>query len=479
MKTRWIVKPIAVFAALALISACGNDDQADDDDSTTPSPAGGTPTPLVEPALQLGDWQASATDPGVMEIQYTLVGYSGLHMDLTATYSRDGMTFFDATPQEGEPDLTDKEATPSGATYTFYWATLEDLGYLDGEVWFRLQGEGDGHEVGPETIQISVSNLQYDKPCVVSVEPPAQEDGNIPIIYHLVDAAGDVCDVAVTVRLAEGGTDNPATASTTDPGDPLNDVSVPPEGTSRRFVWDSTVDIGPHDMDVVLTVTATDRNHAETSSVSISVKNDPTPDPGEILFTEVMFRPGAYGYPYVELYNTTHHALELKSVYLTNKVTTFSISDSSLQIAPATYFVISQSATDYNAAWTDLVIPSFSPHFFSDQLELWTGNESNKTTIDAMRYDVNDENSPEVDFGQSIGLLAQYMTAGANDSLSAWCAETTPISTFPEGSEDHGSPGAPTGCSDGGNTGPTPTPTEAPSETTSTPTPETPTPAGV
>ncbi len=462
MESRSILPPFCVMVLLGLAAGCGGsgNDTDDDDDGATSGPEA-TPTPLTQPAITFGEWQLSATEPGVIEIGYTLTGYRGLTLDLTATYSRDGMTFFDATPF-GDVALQGQEAAPDGAAYTYPWATLVDLGFIDGDVWFRLQGQGDGHDVGPETIKVTVSNLQYDKPCVVAVDPPVQTDGQIPITYHLLDQAGDLCDVSVAIRVAEGGSDNPATASATDPGDPLSDVSVPPEGVTRRFVWDSETDIGQHDMDVILTVTATDENNTESAGVTFTVKNDPTPDPGEIIFTEIMFRPGVYGYPYLELFNTTNHKLELRSVHLSSKTAAVIISDTSLQVDPGGFFVISQTSTPENEAWTDLVLPSFYMHLYTDELELWIGDASDKTTIDKAHYDVTDESGPVVDYGQSIGLLPQYMTAGANDSLSAWCAETVPISTFPEGYEDHGTPGAPTACTAESTPAPTPAPTPTP-----------------
>ncbi len=475
---RWCWVPLAAV----LIVACGesDDDTSGDDDSSSTLTPGSSPTPVIAPSLTLGDWQASVTEPGVIEIAYTLVGRQGLTLDLTATYSRDGMTFYDATAF-GDVALTGVEASPEGSTYTFPWNTLADLGFLDGDVWFRLAGQGDGYDVGPETVKVTVANVQYDKPCVVAVDPPTQEDGQIPVTYHLLDQAGDTCNVSVTVRLVEGGADNPATPSATNPGDPLSDVEVPPEGITRQFVWDSEADIGQHDMDVILTVTATDENNTESASVSFTVKNDPTPDPGEFIFTEIMFRPGVYGYPYVELYNTTNHRLDLQGVHLDSKSASVVISDTSLQVAPRTFFVISQTSTDYNAEWTDLVLSDFNMHFYIDQLEMWLGDPEDKTSIDVAHYDTTDEASPDVEPGQSLGLLAPYMTAGANDALGAWCAETQPISTFPEGSEDRGTPGAPTACT--AESTPTTTPTPEPAATpvtgeTPTPAPVTPTPAG-
>jgi len=221
---------------------------------------------------------------------------------------------------------------------------------------------------------------------------------------------------------------------------------VPPEGVTRTFVWDSEHDVGPFDESVNLVFAATDANQTNDDILPIVVMNDPFPAPGDVVLTELLPWPAAAP-PFVELYNATHHSIDLSGVQLSSLSDSVILSPSeSLWIAPESYLVLAQALDAYNTLWVDGVI-DFIMNRSSDQILLWTGDTTDKTIVDSITYTKDFFGESSTVLGRSVSLMSEYVNTTDNDTQGNWCLESTPLAGYPDDAEDFGSPGAPALCS--------------------------------
>lgn len=434
-----------LMTALLGLSACTG--AADDDDTASPTTSpdpNESPTPAedVDPGLALGEINVLSEPPGAYDIAFTLIGPSGARANMKAEYSFDQLSYKPAAVEAAS--LTNLPVSTSGTAYSLRWDSLSDLGYAKKKIYFRLSGTVSGNDFPPAVTPIEVDNTSFDKPCLVKINPPTLNDGKIPFSFTLTDARGDVCDVTV---LVERGTQT-AVATAAEGSDSLLDVAVSSSGTVRNFVWDSLADVKAFDETVNIMVRATDLNTSSEDVISVEVQNDPVPDPGDVLITEVFFWPDWASFTYIELYNRRNHPLNLSVLSLTtNSTPSLAISPSSpLELPPGELAVLTNSAVSSTDLFTsDFIAGGMTLSKTTELIKLWSGDVSSPTLIDQVSYDVAALGGKDAVQGKALGRAWDSFDALENNTLVNWCLEDIlmPSTTT---DTDYGTPGQPTHC---------------------------------
>lgn len=432
-----------LMTALLGLSACSGAPEDDDTTSPTTSPdpnESPTPSEDVDPGLSLGDVKVLSEPPGAYDIAFTLVGPGGARANMKAEYSFDQLSYKPAAVESAS--LTNLPVSTTGTEYTLRWESLTDLGYAKKKVYFRLSGTVSGNDFPPAVTPIEVDNTSFDKPCVVKITPPSLNDGNIPFTYTLTDARGDVCDVTV---LVERGTQT-AVATAATGSDPLLDVNVSSSGTVRTFVWDSLADIKAFDETVNFKVRATDMNNNSEDVISLDVRNDPTPDEGDLLFTEIFLWPDWAAFTYLEVHNVRNHPLNLGGLYLSTTGSPKLSLTTDLQLLPGELAVITSSAVSSTDLFTsDYIAGGLSLSRTTELVKLWRGDDASPIIIDQVSYDVAALGGKSVVQGKALGRAWDSFDALENNTLINWCLEDVlmPSTTT---DTDYGTPGQPTHC---------------------------------
>jgi len=113
-------------------------------------------------------------------------------------------------------------------------------------------------------------------PSIAINQPESAVRGPAEITYRLFDDNYDECDLLVEFSSDRGGTWRPATQCG---GDGLADVEASPDGLPRRFIWDTSPDVGRANIDNVLVrIIPSDGEKGKLAQVTIpGVYNDVTP----------------------------------------------------------------------------------------------------------------------------------------------------------------------------------------------------------
>lgn len=423
----------------------------------SPTPSGSpdpnvteTPAPNVETSLTLDSLLLKESPIGFYEVTFTLTGSSSLSVNMVAEYSFDGLKYSPATTTG---QMTGLSASVNGAVHTFQWDSLSDLGFVNKRVYFKLYGSGGGVDFAPQTKDLTVDNTPYDQPCVIEVDPPTQDDGDIPFTYRLTDPLGDTCHVTVLVK--KGQNTATATPSSTVSSDPLENVLVPAgAAVEQLFVWDSLANVGQFDDSVEVIFIAQDANNEFSDPVALQVENGTEPDPNDLVLTELFFFADWKDYVYVELMNVSHHPINLRDMKLSTNAST------GLVVSPGADLILPPGGmsvlADKNAATLTppsptvvTVVSNLTLAKTADTVRLWRLDGSNEISIDNVAYDYANFGGKTAVEGHSIGLSWDKLNADLNDDWMNWCVEGSllpPDSGLSTEETDFGSPGAPTVC---------------------------------
>ncbi len=230
-------------------------------------------------------------------------------------------------------------------------------------------------------------------------------------------------------------------------------------GGGQSALLTSSLTIATH----VITLTCTDTD-GEVGSASITV--DVTdqvvvPQPGDLIFTEVMVDPNAvedqYG-EYVELYNTSGSTLDLANYTLHDDGTDIWVFDASVPVPPHEYVVIcadidptTNGGVPCDAAFyrNPLGIePAAGTGHGSGMAIANNDDELDLTSpdgVDIDKFDYNDTSTDAIIPGAAYGLDPTMLDGVLNDDMAHWCDETT----IPAGMTDAGTPGQPNDPCDG------------------------------
>lgn len=355
---------------------------------------------------------------------------------------------------------------------------------------------GDEHTQPPELL----AEWILDDGTPIPVTPDT--DGNVQTVWdaslelgthtldlHVEDEDGDTNYASVDF-IVEGPL-GPPTVEITSPEDGLtwpvgnsitfvgvaSDVTTPADDLS--FAWASDLDgalegaISGDGQSALITSTLTEGTHVitlaatdldgeiGTDAITVTIGNDDPvpPEPGDLIFSEVMVNPNVVADEdgeWVELYNTSGSTLDLATYSFHDDGTDYWVFDASVLVAPHDYVVIcanpnpKQNGGIACDAW-------FYRNPNGDEPTAGMGhgsgiaiaNNDDELTltgpdgIDIDRFDYDDTDSDPIEAAMSFGVDPTKLDGVSNDDVGNWCVQTTILA----GATEPGTPGvANDGC---------------------------------
>lgn len=409
------VRTLTVLLAGSTLAACGSDSKVA---HINAAPDVDIVTPLAEAVLRQGE-------AGLL--QATIADAEDGVADLTATWSLDG-----GAPEPVDADADGNLAVPFPDLELGAHVVSVEVTDLDGGV-------------GTATVNFTVQG-PMGAPNVLITAP---EDGTSVALGTSITFTGEANDSSTAAN------DLTLAWSSSIDGPLSGAIS----GGGQSALLTDTLSAGEH----VITLTATDTDgEVGTDSVLVTLTDAPAePEPGELIFTEVMVNPNAVedeNGEWVELYNTGGRTLELQNYSFHDDGTDLWVFDAPVQVAGHAYLVI--------CANTDLTVNGGVPcdaWFYrspagqeppagqghgagmaiannDDELEL-----TSPTGVDIDVFDYNDTDSDAITAGVAFGLDPNKLDGVSNDLPANWCNQTTVIATM----TDAGTPGLPNDSCDG------------------------------
>lgn len=236
----------------------------------TPSDAGGPGAPAFSAPLSIGN-DAPVILTGAAEpiaiggperpaIRFTLADASADLCSVTATYSFDGIDFFEIPPaQIVAGSLSGLPATPTGRVFDFAWDAAQALGGPPpSDVFVRLV-PSDPFATGVEAVtalfSAGAAATLANRPPSVAILPIARStSGKLLFVYELFDPDLDpinfIYDPAdVTVEFSTNGglsyVDALESTDLADGSEGTVGLGTDPFGFAHVFVWDYGAQIGP------------------------------------------------------------------------------------------------------------------------------------------------------------------------------------------------------------------------------------------
>lgn len=222
-------------------------------------------------------------------------------------------------------------------------------------------------------------------------------------------------------------------------------------GDGATVLLASTLSAGTH----TITLAATDTDgEVGTDSIEITVESEPEPpEPGDLIFTEMMVNPNAASDEdgeWVELYNTSGRVLDIAGYSFHDDGSDEWVFDASVLVEPKSYVVICANVDPQKNggvpcdAWfyrqpSGEAPPSGQGHGSGmaianndDELVL-----TSPLGIDIDIFDYDDTDSDPIEAGMGFGLDPTKLDVFLNDDVGNWCSQVTLIGEGP----DFGTPG--------------------------------------
>lgn len=342
---------------------------------------------------------------------------------------------------------------------------------LDGGAATPVSADADGNvsapldlstlELGEHTIDMAATDLDDDTG-VASVQFTLAGPLGAPVT--LITAPDDASTFGIGVSITFTGEANDASTAADDlvfawsssiDGPLAGAIS----GGGQSALITDALSAGTHT--ITLDVTDTD-GEVGSDSITVDITDEPDePEPGELIFTEVMVDPNAVEDQrgeFVELYNTSGRTLDLVNYSFHDDGVDLWVFDISVPVAPHSYVVVCANAdTALNGGvacdtWfyrnpDGDEPPSGSGHGQGiaianndDELEL-----TSPAGVDIDVFDYNDTDSDAIIAGASFGLDPNFLDGVSNDDIAHWCVQTTVQS----GMTDAGTPGSENDACDG------------------------------
>ncbi|MCB9745222.1 MAG: lamin tail domain-containing protein [Alphaproteobacteria bacterium] len=306
-----------LLLGLLALAACGEKDGGDSvDDSGATDFCGGASASI---ALPDGDLS------GEIELSVTLAHPEGQEANLTLSYAVGDGAFSELTLLSGE--VTGLASAADGEVHSFTWDSVADLGMVNvDDVTLSAQAvSACGPWTRSELPDVSVVNEEVIPPiCTAAVDTPSGiGEGTFPFSFTLSHPEGVLADVEAEFSVDGGASFLALTHAFEDcDGDEVADsvqsLATSAEGVAHCLTWISGRDITSDKDDVVIRVTCSvgGEEQSVADSEAFSVHNDPTPDPGELIITELMVSPSARNGEYIEVFNASGHELNLHGLEL-------------------------------------------------------------------------------------------------------------------------------------------------------------------
>lgn len=215
--------------------------------------------------------------------------------------------------------VTGLPSSAEGSTHTVVWDARADLGEgVHPEIRLRAVVRSPDCNPWPpadRTVEVSNGDPTTERCTITSLVEEQPVEGLVRLGFEL--AHPSAATASVTLSWEVDGSTGRATLAAEDCDDDgavdqASDLALTPEGVAHCLTWDSEQDLNL-DARVSLTlgcaVGAADPVLAELGPVEL--RNDLAPDPGELVFTEIMAQPLATDGYYLELRSVAKHALDL------------------------------------------------------------------------------------------------------------------------------------------------------------------------
>lgn len=206
----------------------------------------------------------------------------------------------------------------------------------------------------------------------------------------------------------------------------------------------------------VVTLEVTDGD-GEVGSDSISVVVEPEgpvePEPGDLIFSEMMVNPDAVADEmgeWVELYNTSGSTLDIEGYALHDDDSDYWVFEESIEVPPGGYVVLCANPDPaLNGGvpcdgWFYRNPMGEKPPTGSGYGVAIANNDDELTLtspsgVDIDHFDYNDTDSDPIEAGMAFGLDPSALDGTANDNIDNWCVQETVL----PGVSEPGTPGAP------------------------------------
>ncbi len=391
---------------LLLLAACGSDSKLDR--------VNDAPTAIIDAPLEGEVFREGA-------------GLVGLRGRVADTY-------------DDPPDLTVSwvvdEAAPVAVTPDAEGAVTLDLADLAlGEHTARLDVLDTDGDAGTASVRFVVAG-PLGPPTVEITDP---EDGHTVTIGTSIPFAGVASDVSTDADRLEfawsSSIDGPLEGAVTADG--------------RSVLITSALTVGDH----AIRLDVTDED-AEVGSdtIQVIVTDEPVePEPGDLIFSEVMVNPNAVvdeDGEWAELYNTSGYTLDVNGYSFHDDGSDEWVFDAPLEVGPHGYIVLCANADPsrnggiacdgwfYRNPLGERPSTGFGSGIAiannDDELVL-----TSPDGVDIDVFDYDDTDSDPIQAGMSFGLDPDRMDGTSNDDVDNWCVQTTVLS----GAIDPGTPG--------------------------------------
>ncbi|MHC4661566.1 MAG: hypothetical protein ACYS8W_07745, partial [Planctomycetota bacterium] len=194
--------------------------------------------------------QISGTKAFNIPISYTLFDDGLDNASIVVEYSVDSGPWMLTTPDatntfhDGDANLT---TSPAGVPHLYYWNSLVDLGAVNASnvvVRITPSDSGTGNPDNTGAFNVNNESAANLPPTTVIATPASGLNGNIPIVYQLLDSEGDLANVSISYSLDGVDFSNSATEAIDPYSDGKINLDTSVTGVTHVFVWDSQGDLG-------------------------------------------------------------------------------------------------------------------------------------------------------------------------------------------------------------------------------------------
>lgn len=368
---------------------------------------------------------------------------------------------------------------PEGEETTLTWQSGLDLGAGATEgLSLRLVAHSACGLWEASTVdELTVDNGdQGGSLCAIEVETPdGPDDGTVLLSYTLAHPeslpsyvlpqySADGGESWHTLTLHDEDCDDDGTR------DGLTNLETSTDGVSHCLSWDSQADFASDEQVIVrLACGVGFAEEASAETEAFDVENDPTPDPGEVIISEILPSSSFPSGVYVELYNRTDHALNLHSTELrrwkstadpdsSSPTKTFLVSDPTglLLVDPGDYLLLAgtvdeaeNGCIDPDLAWgADFSLLNNSVlrlTLVEVVVDTETGTSSLVDLSDLAELSFLTADGWEFQEGVAMGVGSTDIDSDGWADLSAWCAQSSQIASCEAAGADptdFGTPGA-------------------------------------
>ncbi len=419
--------------------------------------------PDTGPGFQACDASAMLVFPdgtlsGNVDLAFQLTNPDGETAWVAFSLSLDGgETWKDATIEGSTEDLS---SSAQGQAHSVTWLSRADTGdELQENLSFKMVAHSAcvtwplAQEDG-----LTVDNRQEETACSVQLQTPASpQDGEVLLSFTAAHPESAQVFLNLDYSTDAGHTFLGASLPGTDcDGDGQADgdtqVSTSPDGTEHCLLWDSQDDFRS-DENVILRLACGTGLSEEYSTVSDSfqVQNDPSPDPDELIFSEILPESGFFAGDYLEIHNRSNHQLDLQGTELArwkssasteaepSVAWTIDYIAGTVVLEPGQYLLL---AAGDDPAENGCIDPdlTWSSDFTLNADSLLRLRLKDRVITELPIYDDDGWDFSE---GVAMGLDPACYDSGW-DELSCWCQESAQIDSCDESSTTAmGSPGAP------------------------------------